>query len=85
MLLRDHIGNKVYNLLFLRYPYHQLSAIKDIVSYSFVFYYWVYIFETVCKITVFCSKSLYQVQINSGKMEKQKNSEAKWEKEKQSK
>ena len=34
----------------MRNPYHQLSAIKDIVSYSLVFYCWVYIFETVCKI-----------------------------------
>ena len=41
-----HDGNK----LFLCIPYHQLSAIKDIVSYSLVFYCRVYIFETVCKI-----------------------------------
>ena len=38
LLLRDHSGNKAYNLLFLCNPYHQLSAIKDIVSYSLVFY-----------------------------------------------
>ena len=44
LLLRDHNGNKAYNLLFLCNPYHQLSAIKDIVSYSLVFYCWVYIF-----------------------------------------
>ena len=37
-------------MLFLCNPYHQLSAIKDIVSYSLVFYWRVYIFETVCKI-----------------------------------
>ena len=37
-LLRDRNGNKVYNLLFLYNPYDQLSAIKDIVSYSLVFY-----------------------------------------------
>ena len=36
--LRDHNGNKLYNLLFLCNPTHQLSAIKDIVSYSLVFY-----------------------------------------------
>ena len=29
---------------------NQLSAIKDMVSYSLVFYCWVYIFETVYKI-----------------------------------
>ena len=38
LLLRGHSGNKVYNLLFLCNPYDQLSAIKDIVSYSLVFY-----------------------------------------------
>ena len=32
-LLRDHNGNKAYKLLFLRNAYHQLSAIKDIVSF----------------------------------------------------
>ena len=42
--------NKAYNFLFLCNPYHQLSAIKEIASYSFVFYSWVYICETVCKI-----------------------------------
>ena len=39
LLLRDHNENKAYNLLFLSNPYHQLSAIKDIVSYSLVFYF----------------------------------------------
>ena len=37
LLLRDHNGNKAYNLLFLCNPYYQLSAIKDIASYSLVF------------------------------------------------
>ena len=37
--LRDHKGNKAYKLLFLCKSYHQLSAIKDIVSFSLVFYY----------------------------------------------
>ena len=37
-------------MFFLCNPYHQLSVIKDIVSYSLVLYCWVYIFETVCKI-----------------------------------
>ena len=41
---------KLNKLLFLCNPYHQLSAIKDIVSFSLVFYCRVYIFETVCKI-----------------------------------
>ena len=50
LLLRDHNENKAYNLLFLCNPYHQLSTIKDIVSYSLVFYFWVYICEAVCKI-----------------------------------
>ena len=31
-------GNKAYKLLFLCNPYHQLSVIKDIVSFSHVFY-----------------------------------------------
>ena len=34
--LRDHNGNKAYKLLFLYY--HELSAIKDIVSFSLAFY-----------------------------------------------
>ena len=38
LLLRDHKGNKAYNLLFLCNPYHQLSAVKDIVSHSLAFY-----------------------------------------------
>ena len=38
LLLRDHSGNKAYNLLFLCNPYHKLSAIKDIASYSLAFY-----------------------------------------------
>ena len=38
-------------MLFLCNPYHQLSAIKYIVSFSHVCFCWVYIFETVCKIT----------------------------------
>ena len=50
LFLRDHNGSKAYNLLFLCNPYHALSAIKDIVSYSLVFYCSVYVFETVCKI-----------------------------------
>ena len=50
LLLRDHNGNKAHNLLFLCNPYHQVSVIKDIVSYSLVFYCWAYIFEAVCKI-----------------------------------
>ena len=37
MLLRDHNGDKAYKLLFLCKPYHQLSVIKDFVSFSFVF------------------------------------------------
>ena len=37
-VLKYYNGNKAYNLLFLCNPYHQLSAIKDIVSYSLVFY-----------------------------------------------
>ena len=36
--IRDHNGNKAYKLLFLCNPCHQLSAIKDIVSLSLVFY-----------------------------------------------
>ena len=48
--LRDHNGNKVYKLFFLCIPYHQLLAIKDVVSFSLVFYCGVYIFETICKI-----------------------------------
>ena len=50
VLLRDYNGNKAYNLVFLYNSYHQLSAVKDIVSYFLVFYCWVYIFKTVCKI-----------------------------------
>lgn len=38
-------------MLYLCNPYYQHLAIKDIVSYSFVFYCWVYLFKTVCKIT----------------------------------
>ena len=38
LLLRDHNGNKDHNLLFLCNPYHQVSVIKDLVSYSLVFY-----------------------------------------------
>ena len=50
LLLMNHHGNKAYSLLFLCNSYHQLSAIKDTVSYSLVLYCWVYIFEKVCKI-----------------------------------
>ena len=50
LILKDHNWNKAYNLLFLCNPYHQLSAIKDIISYSPVVYCWVYILETVCKV-----------------------------------
>ena len=51
--LRGHSGNKVYKLLFFCNPYHQLSAIKDIASFSLVFLFFIvkYIFlEVVCKI-----------------------------------
>ena len=44
LLLKDHNGNEVYNLLFLCNPYHQLSAIKNIVSYSLMFFIVEYIF-----------------------------------------
>ena len=50
LLLREHNANKAYNMLFLCNLYHQLSAIKYIVGYSLVFYCWMYIFETACKI-----------------------------------
>ena len=36
--LRDHNGHRAYKLLFLCKPYHKLSAIKDIDSFSLVFY-----------------------------------------------
>ena len=36
--LTEHNGNKAYKLLFLYNPYHQLPAIKDIISFSLVFY-----------------------------------------------
>ena len=48
--LRDHNGNKAYKLFFLCIPYHQLSAIKDVVNFSLVFDCGAYIFETVCRI-----------------------------------
>ena len=35
---RDHNGSKTYKSLFVHNPYHPLSAIKDIVSFSLVFY-----------------------------------------------
>ena len=43
---RDHNGNKASKLFLLCNPYHRLLAVKDIVSFSLVFF----IFETVyCK------------------------------------
>ena len=63
---RDHNGNKASKLLLLCNPYHRLSAVKDIVSFSLVFFLFLKRFivkRLTVKYTFLLTQSAEQAQI----------------------